>query len=43
MNQEEEMVIEVEVRNPEMKKKYFSEISKKIEERKKEEASNDDI
>ena len=43
MNQEEEMVIEVEVRNPEKKKKYFSEISKKIEERKKEETSNDDI
>ena len=43
MNQEEEMVIEVEVRNPETKKKYFSEISKKIEERRKEETSNDDI
>ena len=43
MNQEEEMVIEVEVRNPEKKKKYFSEISKNIEERKKEETSNDDI
>ena len=43
MNQEEEMVIEVEVRNPEKKTKYFSEISKKIEERKKEETSNDDI
>ena len=38
MNQEE-MVIEVEVRNSEKKKKYFSEISRKIEE----ETSNDDI
>lgn len=43
MNQEEEMVIEVEVRNPEKTKKYLSEISKKIEEEKKEETSNDDI
>lgn len=43
MNQEEEMVIEVEVRNPEKKKKYFSEISKKIKEQKKEETPNDDI
>ena len=43
MNQEEEMVIEVEVRNREKKKKYFSEISKKIEEARKEETSNDDI
>lgn len=43
MNQEEEMVIEVEVRNSEKKKEYFSEISKKIEELKKEDASNDDI
>ena len=42
MNQEE-MVIEVEVRNSEKKKKYFSEISRKIEEQKKEETSNDDI
>ena len=42
MNQEEEMVIEVEVRNPEKKKKYFSEISKKIEEQKKEETPNDE-
>lgn len=42
MNQEE-MVIEVEVRNLEKKKKYFSEISRKIEEQKKEETSNDDI
>ena len=41
MNQEE-MVIEVEVRNSEKKKKYFSEISRKIEEQ-KEETSNDDI
>ena len=43
MNQEEEMAIEVEVRNSEKKKKYFSEISKKIEEQKKEDTSNDDI
>ena len=42
MNQEE-MVIEVEVRNSEKKKKYFSEISRKIEEQKKEETANDDI
>lgn len=43
MNQEEEMVIEVKIRNLEKQKKYLNEISKKIKEGKKEDTSNDDI